>query len=153
MLDITNGPVPATLHKWEPIEDLPANWRDLCRPDLHAVHRQWVSGTRPDQGPGKTPGSVSGTACDCVWAIETGIIERLYTVDRGVTVQILEAGLASPWSASTREGRLSTEARALIADQRAALGDGDGYGRRNPRAHSLLSQGDASAPHSQPGDV
>ena len=54
------------------------------------------------------------------WAIETGIIERLYTVDRGVTVQILEAGLEALGSFQAR-GRLSTTARALIADQRAAL--------------------------------
>ncbi len=55
-----------------------------------------------------------------LWAIETGVIERLYTVDRGVTVQILEAGLVALGSFHAR-GQLSTEARALIADQRAAL--------------------------------
>ena len=55
-----------------------------------------------------------------VWAIETGIIERLYTVDRGVTVGLAEAGLDA-LERFHSEGRISAEARELISDQRAAL--------------------------------
>ncbi len=54
------------------------------------------------------------------WAIETGIIERLYTVDRGVTVGLAEAGLDA-LEQFHAEGRISTEARELISDQRASL--------------------------------
>ena len=105
-------------HRWSPIEDLPADWRDLCRPDLHAVHREWVGERDLVKDPAKHQEFQEQLAMR--WAIETGIIERLYTVDRGVTVQILEAGLAALGTFHAR-GRLSTEARALIADQRAAL--------------------------------
>lgn len=55
-----------------------------------------------------------------VWAIETGIIERLYTVDRGVTIALAEAGPGA-MERSHAEVLLSGGARLLIEDQRAAL--------------------------------
>ncbi len=118
MLDATAAHSADILHKWEPIEDLPANWRDLCRPDLHAVHRQWAEERNLIKDPAKF--EVFQEKLAMRWAIETGVIERLYTVDRGVTVQILEAGLQALGQFHAR-GRLSADARALIADQRAAL--------------------------------
>ena len=118
MLNTTNDLGPATLHKWEPIEDLPANWRDICRPDLHAVHRQWVAERTLIKDPAKF--EVFQEKLALLWAIETGVIERLYTVDRGVTIQILEAGLQALGQFHAK-GRLSADARALIADQHAAL--------------------------------
>ncbi len=54
------------------------------------------------------------------WAIETGIIERLYKVDRGVTVQIAEAGMEALGQFHAR-GKITADARALITDQREAL--------------------------------
>lgn len=118
MSDTPDRFVPTSSYKWKRIEDLPANWHDLCRPDLHAVHGQWVS----ERGLVKDPVKIETFREKLAmrWAIETGIIERLYTVDRGVTVQILEAGLEALGGFHAK-GRLSTTARALIADQRAAL--------------------------------
>ena len=118
MSDTTLRNGPAISHKWERIEDLPANWPDLYRPDLHAVHGQWVSERNLIKDPEKIATFQEQLALR--WAIETGIIERLYAVDRGVTVQILEAGLEALGSFHAK-GRLSTNARALIADQHAAL--------------------------------
>lgn len=118
MPDSTLHDAPVISHKWERIEDLPANWHDLCRPDLHAVHGQWVSERNLIKDPAKIEAFQERLALR--WAIETGIIERLYTVDRGVTVQILNAGLGA-LGAFHAKGRLSTNARALIADQHAAL--------------------------------
>ena len=106
-------------HSWEKIEDLPEDWRGaLCRPDLHAVHRQWVE----DRNLIKDPAKVKAfqDRLHTLWAIETGIIERLYTVDRGVTIQILEAGMEALGQFHAR-GLLSAHARALITDQREAL--------------------------------
>ena len=105
-------------HKWEPIEDLPANWRELCRPELHAVHRQWVADRKLIRDEAKLRKFQEELAMR--WAIETGIIERLYKVDRGVTVQILEAGLEALGQFHARR-LLSADARALITDQREAL--------------------------------
>ena len=105
-------------HRWQPIEDLPANWRDLCRPDLRAVHRQWLE--ERERAPDSAKLERFRERLFALWAIETGIIERLYAVDRGVTVQILEAGMEALDQFHAR-GLISATARALIADQREAL--------------------------------
>lgn len=118
MPDTTPNTDPVISHKWERIKDLPANWHDLCRSDLHAIHRQWIEERNLIKDPTKLETFQEQLALR--WAIETGIIERLYTVDRGVTVQILEAGLIALGSFHTK-GHLSADARALIADQYAAL--------------------------------
>ena len=118
MSDATLVPRATVSYKWEPIEDLPANWHDLCRPDLHAVHRQWVAERDLIKDPAKLEAFQEKLALR--WAIETGVIERLYTVDRGVTVQILEAGLHALGQFHAK-GHLSADARALIADHHASL--------------------------------
>ncbi len=109
---------PPIAHKWEPIEDLPENWRELCRPDLHDVHRQWLAERSliKDEAKLKTFQEQLYT----LWAVETGIIERLYTVDRGVTIQILEAGMESLGQIRDK-GLITDSAETLIVDQRAAL--------------------------------
>ena len=53
-------------------------------------------------------------------AIGTRIIEPLYSVDRGVAVALAEAGLDA-MGQFCEDGRLTSEARLLIEDQRAAL--------------------------------
>ena len=105
-------------HGWQSLEDLPPNWKDLCREDLGAIRKQW----RGDRDLIRDDAKIQKIREEIAlrWAIETGIIERLYTVDRGITVQILEAGLEALGHFHAR-GAISKEARALIADQREAL--------------------------------
>src|SRR3990170_7861654 len=54
------------------------------------------------------------------WAIETGIIERLYTVDRGVMETLIQLGLEAVQQFH-ESGVISQDAMLLIQDQRAAL--------------------------------
>ena len=112
------GGLPVIAHEWHRITDLPANWRDLLRHNLHAVHRQWVEDRAVLRDGAKLRKFEETLAIQ--WAIETGIIERLYAVDRGVTVQIAQAGMEALGQFHAR-GLLSADARALITDQRAAL--------------------------------
>ena len=109
---------PVVAHEWRRITDLPENWRDLCRRDLHAIHRQWTEDRNLIRDPARI--DAFRDRLHMLWAIETGIIERLYTAERGVTVQIAEAGLEALRQFHAR-GLISADARALIADQRAAL--------------------------------
>ena len=108
----------AVSHEWDPITDLPEDWKDLCRDDLAAVHQEWSEQRQLLKDPRKLEQFQQRLMTH--WAIETGIIERLYTVDRGVTVGLAEAGLDA-LERFHAEGRISTEARELISDQRAAL--------------------------------
>lgn len=112
------GTVEAISHRWREIEDLPADWHDLCREDLRAVYKQWAADRRLVKDETKIKQFQSELAMR--WAIETGIIERLYRVERGITVQIARAGMEALGQFHAR-GRISADARALINDQREAL--------------------------------
>ena len=105
-------------HHWQPIADLPPEWGDLCRPDLHEVHERWMAARRRLDDPDRVRQVQERLMT--VWAIETGIIERLYSVDRGVTIALAEVGLDA-MERFRADGRITLEARLLIEDQRAAL--------------------------------
>ena len=105
-------------HHWQPIADLPSDWQSLCRPDLHDAHERWTAARERLADPDRVRQVQERLMT--VWAIETGIIERLYSVDRGVTVALAEVGLDA-MERFHADGRLTAEARLLIDDQRAAL--------------------------------
>jgi len=78
-------------YRWRPIEDLPENWPELAAPELLALSAAWQKY------------SVKLRDSDSLkhfnerlireWAIETGIIENLYSIDRGVTQTLIEKGI------------------------------------------------------------
>ena len=105
-------------HKWQRLEDLPPNWEDLCRDDLAAVRKQWKDDRDLVRDDTKIRKIRERLALH--WAIEAGIIERLYKLDRGLTVQILDAGMKALGDFHAK-GRLSRDARALIEDQQNAI--------------------------------
>jgi Fic family protein len=105
-------------HRWTRIEDLHPDWHAYARPDLDDSLRLW----RRERATLKDPSRVSllEERLKTLWAIETGVIERLYSIDRGTTETLVELGLDALEQFSTT-GRLSTHAGRLIEDQRAAL--------------------------------
>ncbi len=105
-------------YEWDVIEDLPDDWESLCRVDLQAVHRQWIADISLIKDEDKLHRFQEQLALQ--WAVETGIIERLYKIDRGVTLQILQAGMEALGQFHAR-GLLTANAQALIKDQREAL--------------------------------
>ena len=105
-------------HEWQRIEDLPEDWQDLARPDLLRVREEWLDEKRVLTNPTKLQRFED--RLHTLWAIETGIIERLYTVDRGVTESLIEIGLTRAGELRAH-GKLTTKAQELIEDQRAAL--------------------------------
>lgn len=78
-------------HHWHPIRDLPDDWQGLGMEDLAALATVW------EEQQEKLKGSVAlkqfTTRLQRQWAIETGIIENLYTLDRGITQLLVERGI------------------------------------------------------------
>lgn len=78
-------------YKWKPIEDLPDDWRKLASSELAGLFAVWKEHvvTLKD-----SPAYLEfQTRLRREWAIETGIIEGLYDIDRGVTRTLIERGL------------------------------------------------------------
>ena len=105
-------------HRWRPIDDLPEDWSHLCSRELRELHRRWVAEKNLIKDTAKI--SELQERMFTQWAIETGLIERLYSVDRGVTVALVEGGLAGI-DQFHKKGQVTASARALIEDQRRAL--------------------------------
>ena len=107
---------PAVFHRWQRLTDL-GEWRSFRRPDLDTLRNVWDSARREVE-PERGHEVMERLAIR--WAIETGAIERLYTIERGITESIVSGGLSAMDAFSTTGG-ISRTASTLIRDQRAAL--------------------------------
>jgi Fic family protein len=106
-------------HKWEPIADLPANPRNLTDRELDSLQRVWHA--QKNQLIERTALDEFDKRLRREWAIETGIIEDVYTLDRGVTRTLIEKGIDAaliPHDAGNLDGTLVAR---LIQDHYDAL--------------------------------
>ena len=94
-------------HRWRPIEDLPADWQDLADAGLRRLADDWCE---KREGPGAEAAIVEfNERLKREWAIETGLIERVYALTRGITEVLIEHGLREeliPSSATDRDPAL-----------------------------------------------
>jgi Fic family protein len=76
---------------WKPIEDLPGNWSELSSTELEGLATVW----KDNSGKLKTRKSLKqfNEQLSREWAIETGIIENIYSIDRGTTQILIEKGI------------------------------------------------------------
>jgi len=108
----------STAYEWNPLEDLPASEQWLARPDLDASLASWTRERASLRSQKRVDQLYERLATE--WAIETGVIERLYTMDRGLTETLIDLGLQALERFSSN-GRVEKSAVKLIEDQRAAL--------------------------------
>ena len=79
-----------TGHQWQPIQNLPENWQDFENQDLHSLASAWQK--RLQQLHDSDQLKNFNEKLTRQWAVETGIIERLYTLDREITKLLIEKG-------------------------------------------------------------
>ncbi len=84
-------PQPEFAHRWSPVADLPADHSGLAQGDLTALRDVW----REQRAALEADAAVKDFRKRLArrWAIETGLIERLYTMDQGITELLVERGL------------------------------------------------------------
>ncbi len=105
--------------KWEPIEDLQDNWRELASGDLQSLATIWI-----EQAEKLNESESLKKFNDTLrrqWAIETGIIEDLYSIDRGITMLLIEKGIEAsliPHGATNKPKELVI---SIIKNQEEAL--------------------------------
>ena len=78
-------------YRWRPIEDLPENWPELAAPELPALSAAWQKYSEKLRDSDSLKHFNERLIRE--WAIETGIIENLYSIDRGVTQTLIEKGI------------------------------------------------------------
>jgi Fic family protein len=82
-------------HRWREIEDLPDDLEALRDKELEALCGAWVQRKALIGNPDSIAAFNARIARE--WSIETGIIEGIYTLDRGITHTLIERGIDSAY--------------------------------------------------------
>lgn len=78
-------------NKWEPIQDLPKDWNALTDGELAPLLQFWNDQRTDLQKSGVL--SQFSERLSREWSIETGQIEGVYNIDRGITQTLIERGI------------------------------------------------------------
>jgi Fic family protein len=109
----------AVAYKWNPIEDLPQHWREFISPELSSLASIWIEQSQ------KLKDSRAlrqfNERLRREWAIETGIIERLYFIERSTTEVLIEHGISASLIPHGSTDKPVHEIIALISDQAHVL--------------------------------
>jgi fido (protein-threonine AMPylation protein) len=98
---------PSTTYKWKEISDLPDDLDSLRDRELESLCEVWAR-EKERIGDDKRVKDFN-TQLAREWAIETGIVEGVYTLDRGITQTLIEQGIDSayiPHDATNRDPEL-----------------------------------------------
>ncbi len=105
--------------QWQPIEDLPSNWEKLASAELPPLVTVWNEQAQRLRSSGEFKTFMERLRREI--AIETGIIERLYMLDRGITRLLIEQGINEALIPHGATDRPIKQVVSLIQDQEAAI--------------------------------
>ncbi len=124
---------------WQPIEDLPLDWQQLASSELPPLVTVWNEQADRLRQSGEFQAFNQKLHREI--AIETGIIERLYTIDRGITRLLIEQGINEALIPHGATDRPTKQVVSLIKDQETAIeGLFDFVGRQRTLSTSYIKQ-------------
>jgi len=130
------------------ILDLPEDWPRLEVPEMRRVEAEWKQ--RREEALGSPELETFTQQLHREWAIETGIIENLYDIERGVTVSLIEQGFSA---AIMEHGSVNKDPEGILAllnDQKDALeGLFDFVAQRRPLSAGYIKEQHAAMTRSQ----
>jgi Fic family protein len=105
---------------WQPITNLPDDWETLqSDAGLHSLAHVWEDQQQRLKNTQQYKNFMERMSRKI--AIETGAIERLYTIDRGVTTLLIEQGLDASYIAHGSSNKPAAQVIAIIKDQENAI--------------------------------
>ncbi|MBP0021379.1 MAG: Fic family protein [Cyanobacteria bacterium SBLK] len=105
--------------KWKPIENLKPDWKDLASDELPPLVKVWEEQSERLKKSGEYKTFMERLCREI--AIETGIIERLYSLDRGITRLLIEQGIDEALIPHGTTDRPVKQVVSLIQDQQMAV--------------------------------
>ncbi|HEY3415511.1 MAG TPA: Fic family protein, partial [Armatimonadota bacterium] len=106
-------------YHWKPIDDLPTDWPTLVSSELDGLINVW---TEQQNRLEKLEGvKLFNQRLLREWSIETGIIENLYSIDRGTTALLIDKGLEANLIEFGTTDRPAEQVIAILRDQHDAL--------------------------------
>lgn len=106
-------------HKWAPIEDLPPDYENLESRELIVLAGVWAE-QRDDLGRAESLARFNDRLRR-EWAIETGVLERVYDIDVGTTETLIELGIDASVLTSQSTNRDPAVVVAILRDHEEAL--------------------------------
>ena len=137
-------------HKWQPISPLSENC-DYDFSEIDSLQRRWlhIKREREEIAPDAYEAFLERLARS--WAIETGIIEGLYTLDRGMTETLVLRGISAELIENGSTNKDPHELARILTDHRDAV---DGVyveiRERRPISRSAIRQLHATLTRNQP---
>lgn len=112
-----------TEHHWQPIEDLPEGWEALRDEPLHRLGERWARRLARLRELGKEAEFHEAFRVPLArrWAVETGLVEGLYYVDRGTTEALIAEGIRAEVAARGITGADPEDAVPIMLDAEEVL--------------------------------
>jgi fido (protein-threonine AMPylation protein) len=106
-------------YAWIPIEDLPADAAALAKPELRELSLVWQEQRQALTDAAGWQDFLGRLKRE--WSIETGLLERIYTLDRGITQLLIERGLDASFIPHSKAGQDPEKVVAIIRDHESAI--------------------------------
>ena len=106
---------------WSPIEPLDQNSIEVDFAEIDGLHRQWSDTKSWVEDSNPEAYAQFNEELSRSWAIETGIIEGLYELDRGITLTLVQQGFVSDYVERGSSNRSPEELIAILRDHRRAV--------------------------------
>lgn len=107
---------------WNPetgITDIDVSWQQLAAPEIESIRIIWAEQRQRLEGTRQLIQFTEHLSRE--WAIETGIIENLYQIDRGITQTLIERGFHAEFLTHGSTNKPASYVINLLNDQQAAL--------------------------------
>ncbi len=111
-----------THHIWQPetgITGIEVPWQQLAASEIDSIKKIWAEQRERLKGTSQLTQFTERLSRE--WAIETGIIENLYQIDRGVTQTLIERGFQAEFLTHGSTDKPTSYVINLLRDQQDAL--------------------------------
>jgi len=108
------------VHKWQPISPLSENY-DYDFSEIDSLQRQWTTYRQEREANSPEAFRAFRERLTRSWAIETGIIEGLYTLDRGMTETLVMRGISADLIEHSATDKAPHELANILADHQDAV--------------------------------
>lgn len=106
-------------YSWRHLTDLPPDWGKLAEPQLATVADLWRP--RLEELRGSTALQNFNASLARRWSIETGVIEGIYHIDRGITELLIERGIEAALIRHGTTDRPADDIVRILRDHAEAL--------------------------------
>ena len=128
-------------YRWQPLEGLDLQSIEVDFQGIDSLHRQWLNFRKEREASNPHAYKAFLEQQYRSWAIETGIIEGIYTLDRGTTLTLVEKGLSVDFIERGSTDREANELIQILKDhQESATFVTDSIRRNTPLSKHYLRE-------------